>query len=49
MDRNDRRRAMRAFLGSLALLVVISALAAVGLNYMSRSVQDTYTTQNVRL
>ncbi len=40
---------MKAFLGSLVLLVVISAAAAVGLNYISMSVQDTYTSQNVRL
>jgi len=40
---------MKAFLGSLVLLAVISTVAAVGLKYMSMSVQDTYTTQNVRL
>lgn len=41
---------MKAFLGSLALLVAISAVAAVGLHYASRSAQDAFTYHNnVRL
>lgn len=41
---------MRAFLGSLVLLVVISAAAAVGLHYASKSAQDVFTHHdNVRL
>lgn len=41
---------MKAFLVSLVLLVAISAAAAVGLNYLSRSAQDAYTFHNnVRL
>lgn len=41
---------MKAFLASLVLLVAISAVAAVGLNYASQSVQDVYTHHdNVRL
>ncbi len=41
---------MKAFLASLVLVVVISAVAAVGLNYMSMSAQDTFTHHNnVRL
>ena len=34
---------MKAFLGSLVLLVAVSAAAAVGLHYASRSAQDAYT------
>lgn len=34
---------MKAFLASLVLLVAISAVAAVGLNYMSMSAQDAFT------
>ena len=41
---------MKAFLASLVLLVAISAAAAVGLNYVSQSAQDTFTQHsNVRL
>lgn len=41
---------MKAFLGSLVLLVAISAAAAVGLHYASKSVQDAYTYhESVRL
>lgn len=41
---------MRAFLASLVLLVVITAAAAVGFNFLSRSVQEAYTYHdNVRL
>ncbi len=41
---------MKAFLASVVLLVAISAAAAVGLNYASKSAQDVYTYHNsVRL
>ena len=41
---------MKAFLASLVLLVAISAAAAVGLDYVSQSAQDTFTQHsNVRL
>ena len=34
---------MKAFLASVVLLVAISAVAAVGLNYVSQSAQDAFT------
>lgn len=41
---------MKAFVMSLMLLVAITALAAVGLNFTSRSASDAFTERpNVRL
>jgi hypothetical protein len=41
---------MKAFLASLAILVIITAAAAVGLKYVSKPVQEVYTYHNnVRL
>lgn len=41
---------MKAFLASLVLLVVIAAAAAVTLSYVSKPVQEVYTSHNnVRL